>query len=187
MKSREGLKIARLLMVLSSVSPVFVLWAVRGSNGGVPNVCFVLLCVLLFLTPNLFLLCRIRIATKKKGQGPRELVVGQWDDRGDHLLVYLFTMLLPFYSADLGTLRSVVATFIALAFVVFLFWHLNLHYMNLIFAMFGYRIFMICPPNSDNPFQEKTRYSLITRRVSFLPDQRINAYRVSDTVYLEAK
>ena len=27
----EGLKIARLMMVFSSISPLFVLWAIRGS------------------------------------------------------------------------------------------------------------------------------------------------------------
>lgn len=28
---REGLKAARLLMVLSSISPLFILWAIRGN------------------------------------------------------------------------------------------------------------------------------------------------------------
>ena len=28
----EGLRVARLLMVLSSISPLFVLWAIRGSK-----------------------------------------------------------------------------------------------------------------------------------------------------------
>ena len=35
----EGLKLARLLMVLSSVSPLFVLWAIRGTTL-VPDVYF---------------------------------------------------------------------------------------------------------------------------------------------------
>jgi hypothetical protein len=30
--SREGLKVARLMMVLSSISPLFLLWAIRGSK-----------------------------------------------------------------------------------------------------------------------------------------------------------
>ena len=29
---REGLKAARLLMVLSSISPLFILWAIRGNS-----------------------------------------------------------------------------------------------------------------------------------------------------------
>ena len=28
----EGLKAARVLMVLSSISPLFILWAIRGNN-----------------------------------------------------------------------------------------------------------------------------------------------------------
>ena len=52
--------------------------------------------------------------------------------------LYLFAMLLPFYSQDLGSWRYLGASFAALAFIVFLFWHLNLHYMNLLFAALGF-------------------------------------------------
>jgi hypothetical protein len=31
--NREGLGVARMLMVLSSASPLFILWAIRGSTG----------------------------------------------------------------------------------------------------------------------------------------------------------
>ena len=31
-RDREGLKTARMLMVLSSISPLFILWAIRGSK-----------------------------------------------------------------------------------------------------------------------------------------------------------
>ena len=96
-------------------------------------------------------------------------------------------MLLPFYSEDLGTWRDLGATVAALAFIVFLFWHLNLHYMNLLFAALGYRVFTVYPPADGNPLTGKTRQALITRRVSLAPGARIVAYRVSDTVYLEAE
>jgi hypothetical protein len=33
---------------------------------------------------------------------------------------------------------------------VFLFWHLNLHYMNLLFAALGFRVFTVYPP-ADGP------------------------------------
>jgi hypothetical protein len=179
----EGLKAARLLMVLSSISPLFILWAIRG-NSLIPDGYFIAFCAVMVVVPNAFLWLRIRAARKQADK--RELVVGKADDHRDHILVYLFAMLLPFYSETLGTWRDLCATLVALTFVVFLFWHLNLHYMNLIFAARGLRVFTVYPPSDGNPLTGKTPYALITWRVSLKPGERITAYRLSDTVYLEA-
>jgi hypothetical protein len=181
---REGLKAARLLMVLSSVSPLFILWAIRGTSL-IPDRYFVGFCALMILVPNVFLWLRIRTARKQDDK--REVRVGTADDHRDHILVYLFAMLLPFYSEDLGSWRYLGASFAALAFIVFLFWHLNLHYMNLVFAALGYRVFTVYPPADGNPLTGKTRHAVITRRVSLIPGDRLVAYRLSDTVYLEAE
>ena len=181
---REGLKAARLLMVLSSISPLFILWAIRG-NSLVPDRYFIAFCALMVVVPNSFLW--LRILTARKQADKRELMVGTADDHRDHILVYLFAMLLPFYSEDLANWRFLVASFAALAFIVFLFWHLNLHYMNLVFAARGYRVFTVYPPAEGNPLTGKTRQVVITRRVSISPGDRLVAYRLSDTVYLEAE
>ncbi|MDI7269448.1 MAG: hypothetical protein QME96_15785 [Myxococcota bacterium] len=181
---REGLKAARLLMVLSSISPLFILWAIRG-NGLIPDRFFIALCGLMVVVPNVFLGLRVR--TAKKQADKRDLTVGTADDHRDHILVYLFAMLLPFYSEDLGRWRYLGASFAALAFIVFLFWHLNLHYMNLLFAVLGYRVFTVYPPADGNPLTRKTRQAVITRRVSLASGDRLVAYRLSDTVYLEAE
>lgn len=178
----EGLKAARLLMVLSSISPLFILWAIHG-NSLIPDRYFIAFCGLMVFAPNIFLGLRIR--TAKKQDDKRDLAVGTADDHRDHILVYLFAMLLPFYSEDLGRWRYLGASFAALGFIVFLFWHLNLHYMNLLFAVLGYRVFTVYPPTDGNVFTSKTRYALITRRVSLVSGDRIVAYRLSDTVYLE--
>ncbi len=179
----EGLKTARLLMVLSSVSPLFILWAIRGGNSVIGDSYFIGLCTLMVVLPNLFLWLRIRIARKQADK--RELKVDRADDHRDHILVYLFAMLLPFYSESMGTWRETTATLAALAFIVFLFYHLNLHYMNLLFAIRGFRVFTVYPPADDNPLTGRTRQALITRRVHLPPGERIVAYRLSETVYLE--
>jgi len=180
----EGLKAARLLMVLSSISPLFILWAIRG-NSLIPDRWFIGFCALMVLVPNAFLWLRLR--TAKKQADKREITVGSADDHRDHILVYLFAMLLPFYSENLGTWRDLGATVAALAFIVFLFWHLSLHYMNLLFAALGFRVFTIYPPADGNPLTSKTRQALVTRRVSLASGERIVASRLSDTVYLEAE
>jgi hypothetical protein len=181
-KHNEGLKIARLLMVLSSISPLFILWAIRG-NKLISDAYLFALCAFMVVAPNVFLW--VRIATAKRLKERRELVIGKAEDHRDHLLVYLFSMLLPFYAAELATWRDLAALLVALAFIVFLFWHLNLHYMNVLFAALGYRVFTIYPPSDANLLSGKISQVLITRRVGLSTGQHINAYRLSDTVYFE--
>jgi hypothetical protein len=169
-------------MVLSSISPLFVLWAIRG-NGLIPDRYFVAFCLLMVVVPYAFLWLRIR--TARKLQEKREIVVGTAEDHREHLLVYLFAMLLPFYATNLGTWRDLAAALAALSFIVFLFWHLNLHYMNLLFAAFGYRVFTVYPPIDDNPLTGRASLVLITRRATVGTGERLTVYRLSDTVYLE--
>jgi hypothetical protein len=178
----EGLKVARLFMVLSSISPLFILWAIRG-NSLIPDQYFLAFCAAMVIVPNAFLWLRVR--TARQLHEKREIVVGRAEDHREHLLVYLFAMLLPFYALDLRTWRDLIAALAALGFIIFLFWHLNLHYMNLLFAARGYRVFTIYPIADDNPFSGKASQVLITRRVTVSPDKGLVAYRLSDTVYLE--
>jgi hypothetical protein len=170
-------------MVLSSISPLFILWAIRG-NSLIPDAWFVGACALMVIVPNAFLWLRIAVARKQGDK--REITVGTADDHRDHILVYLFAILLPFYSEDLGNWRDLGATIAALGFIVFLFWHLNLHYMNLLFAVLGFRVFTVYPPADGNPLTGKSRYAVITRRVNLATGDRLVAYRLSNTVYLEA-
>lgn len=175
---------ARLLMVLSSVSPLFVLWAIRGT-AVVPDAYFLAFCALMIVIPNGFLW--LRILTAKKNQEKRELAIDLVEDNRQHLLVYLFAMLLPFYADTLATWRTFTAALVGLGFVVFMFWHLNLHYMNILFALFGYRVFTLYPASDGNPVSGRLNYVLITRRVSVAAGDRVTAYRISDTVYFEAR
>src|SRR2546428_8462309 len=98
-KQSEGLKVARLLMVLSSISPLFILWAIRGNNL-IPDRWLFTFCAAMVIIPYAFLYIRIR--TARNLQEKRELVVGTAEDHRDHLLVYLFAVLLPFYATSLA-------------------------------------------------------------------------------------
>ena len=74
---------------------------------------------------------------------------------------------------------------VALVFIVFLFWRLNLHYMNIFFAVFDYRVFTVSSPHDGNPHTGREPFVLITPRRHVPPGGHILAYRLSDTVYLE--
>ena len=93
-------------------------------------------------------------------------------------------MLLPFYTVALSDNREFAATAVALIFILFLFWHLNMHYMNIIFAVKGYRVFTITP-NPTDALSSKTRFVILTRRASLSEGEKIEAYRLSDTVFIE--
>ena len=94
-------------------------------------------------------------------------------------------MLLPFYATNLNSWREFAATLIAVCFVVFLFWNLNLHYMNVVFALLGYRIFTIYPLQDENPHSGGQSCVLITRRTVFSANQPLKPYRLSNTVLWE--
>ena len=181
---REGLGFARLVMVLSSLAPLFILWAIRG-NHLVPDSYFIGACVFLALLPSAFLCWRIQTAIKDNDT--RNLTAGATEDHRGHVLVYLFAMLLPLYGLEIESYRDLAAVSVALALIVCLFWRLNLHYMNIFFAFAGYQVFTISPPNDDNPYTGRESYVLITRRRGLVPGERFLAYRLSNTVYLEGR
>ncbi len=169
-------------MVLSSLSPLFVLWAIKGS-AVVPDHIFVPGCLIMAFGPTAFLQLRIWVA--KRRNDTKELVVGRSEDHRSHVLTYLFATLLPFYQDELTGFRDLMATAVALLFIVFLFWRLNLHYTNVIFALRGHRVFTVFSPNDGNPLTGIEPFVLITRRYSLLNNERLVAYRLSAAVYLE--
>jgi hypothetical protein len=180
----EGLPIARLMMVLSSISPLFILWAIRG-NTVFPEIWFLSFCGIMVIGPNLFLWRRVKTAKKRRDR--REIIAGHAEDHRDHLLVYLFAMLLPFYSMSIDGCRDFASILVAIAFIVFLFWHLNMHYMNIFWAFRNYRIFTITPANDNNPLSGKAPQVLISYRTHIEPGETIFAYRLSRSVFLEER
>jgi hypothetical protein len=98
------------------MSPLFLLWAIRG-NSFVPDKYLLTACGIMLVLPNMVLGLRIRAAMGANDK--REITVGVAEDHRDHLLVYLFSMLLPFYATELRNERDVAAVLVALAFIVF--------------------------------------------------------------------
>lgn len=178
---KESLQVVRLIMVLSSMAPLFVLWAVRGS-GLVSDKYFIPGCLAFAVVPTCLLL--LRIGTAKRKNDCQVKTIHRADDHRDHILVYLFAMLLPFYTVNLQDGREFAATVLALVFILFLFWHLNMHYMNLLFAIQGYRVFTVIPDPKDR-LGGKAPFVILTQRMTLPEGEQIEAYRLSDTVFIE--
>src|ERR1039457_2030982 len=98
----RGLPTARLLMVISSLSPLFILWAIRGAPP-ISDCYWVTACLALAIAPNGVLLWRWSAARRRNDH--RIIIIASARDQSDHLLVYLFAMLLPLYSVNLGNYR----------------------------------------------------------------------------------
>ena len=168
-------------MVVSSLAPLFVLWAIRGAPP-ISDCYWVTGCLALAIVPNLALLWRWRAA--RRSNDHRVIVIASARDQSDHLLVYLFAMLLPLYSVNLGNDRELYAVAAAFALIVFLFWHMNLHYMNIAFAALGYRVYTSEMKGRGGAAGDMV--ILLSKRTSPpAPNTSIDGLRISDTVFVE--
>ncbi len=178
---KEGMQVTRLIMVLCSMAPLFLLWAMRGSPS-MPDKYFIPICLALAIVPTLILCLRIYVA--KRNNDCQTKIIGKAEDHRDYILVYLFALLLPFYTANLKDSREFFATVLALVFILFMFWNLNMHYMNLLFAIRGYRVFTVSR-ETNNEFEGKAVFVLLTRRTFLIEGDKMETYRLSDSVFIE--
>lgn len=183
---QEGLGGVRFLLVWSSLSPVFLLWAIRGVER-VSDGMWIPTCLLLFLFPTILLWVFFNRA--KRQENNKTITICSAKDQREHLLTYLFAMLIPLFDVNLGGYRDLTAVAIALLFVIFLFWHMRLHYMNLFFAMYGYRIFTVeavsgtDPGDGDNP--RLVTYAVLSKRHNLTSGKPLTGWRLGGNVLVD--
>lgn len=173
---RETLGLTRLMLVVSGLSPLYILWMLRGMRP-IPDTYLIGGGVTLVIVSYAFLWGRICRAKRQNDR--KELTIASPTDHREHLLTYLVAVMLPLYDANLGSFREALAGLGAFLFVVFIFWHMQLHYINPVFAVLDYRIFSFEGPGSAAPLV------LITRKHSVRSLSNIRALRLSNTVYLD--
>jgi hypothetical protein len=182
----EGLEITRFILVWSSLSPVFVLWAIRGV-AAISDLYWIPVCLVLFLLPSLILWWILR--RSRNSENTKTILISSAKDQREHLLTYLFAMLIPLFDANTDEIRDLTAVSLALVFVMFLFWHMRLHYMNLFFALWGYRIFTveakIGTTETDRKRERFVTYAVISRRHFIPDDDTITGYRLGGRVLFD--
>lgn len=186
LKADEGLELTRFVLVWSSLSPVFILWAVRGVDA-IDDKYWVPICGVLFLLPTIILWLILHQA--RKVENTKTIHISSAKDQREHLLTYLFAMLIPLFDANTDGMRDLIAVSLAFIFVMFLFWHMRLHYMNLFFAMWGYRIFTVearvGTTQEDRNRDRFVTYAVISRR-HFIPENdAITGYRLGGRVLFD--
>ncbi len=175
MKKDEGLPLVKFMMLLSSMAPLFILVCIRGMDGVVDEIYLLIAVLLLLLIP--FLVIKLRIQFARKSNDVFFLDVSETKNNKEYLFTYLFTVLLPLYSVSINNMREFIAMVFAICFVIFVLWNMNLHFVNILFAFQGYRVFTIVSFDSA---------ILLTTRTNIPKDvKELKVHRLSNSVFIE--
>lgn len=171
---REPLLLLRTMLAISSLSPLFVLVAIKGSELVCP-LYLMIGCFAAIAIPVFFIY--IRISRANSNNDKVTLSISIVEDSRDHLLVYLFSVLVPLFQSNLDTYRGVALFLVVFMLVTYLFVHLRLYYTNIIFALFGYKLFSLV-------LQEGARVVLLSKKESII-ETKISALRVTNFLYID--
>lgn len=170
----------KLIFVIACMSPLFILMAIKGV-GIVPWEIYFPVFLGLSVLPNAILILRIMVAAKQNDR--KQIQVDQYTDNREHLLTYIFAMLIPIFQTSAATEADLYALLCTFIFVMYIFLHMELYYMNFFFAFFGYRVLSIKPDPASGAFS--VSHVLITKRTSFPPNQILTPLRLTDFLLFE--
>lgn len=177
MKTNDGLPLVKFMMLLSSMAPLFLLVGIRGLDAVVADKHLWIAVACLVLIP--YLALRLRMYLSIKSNDTFVLDVTDVKNNKEYLFTYLFTVLLPLYSVTISNNREFGAMMFAICFVIFVLWNMNLHFVNILFAFMGYRVFTI--ESFDSAI-------LLTTRTTIPKDlKELKVHRLSNTVFIELK
>jgi hypothetical protein len=176
-RNDEGLPVVKLMMLLSSLAPLFILIGIRGMDKLINYNLLWIIIGLILIIPFTILLLRIQAA--KKSDDKFNVNVQQSKLNKEYLFTYLFTVLLPLYSVTVTSEKELIAIFFAILFVIFVLWNLNLHFINIFFAAKGYKVYTL--PNQDSAILLSIRNNIPEDIIS------ITAHRLSNSVFIELK
>jgi len=184
MKQKEGMPFVKLMMLISSLAPLFLLIGIRGILiKNVNNELLVsskdtwIILSALIIVPYLILKLRIKASRKSKDIFLINTVDATMNK--EYLFTYLITVLLPLYSITITSMNELYAIVCAVLFVLFVFWNMNMHFLNILFAIKGYRVYTL--PMYYGSILLTTRQH-IPRNLS-----EIKAHRISNSVFIELK
>jgi hypothetical protein len=180
--AKEGFPGLRLAFVLGSFAPLFLLWAARG----LPFVSYIAgwsIAGFVVAIPHGLLAMRLSRAMKNNDVSHLKVLVCK--DQSETALAYILSMILPLVGTAMDQWKEFLSTMGMFLLVFFVAWRLNNYYINIVFAIAGYRVYTIYPPNEDDGITGRIPLVLMTRRRHLTVGQNIDAYRISNTVFLE--
>ena len=130
MKKIEGLPFVKFMMLLSGMSPLFLLIGIRGLDDFVEDKHLWITVFLLIVIP--FLVIKIRIHYALKSNDLFEINISEKKNNKEYLFTYLFTVLIPLYSVSINNCREFGSMIFAICFVIFVLWNMNFHFINIL-------------------------------------------------------
>ena len=175
MKETEGLPLVKIMMLLSSMAPLFILLGVRGLGHLITDLYLWFSIFILVFIP--YFIIRLRIHRAKKSNDSYIIDTSNCRNNREYLFTYLLTVLLPLYSVAVNNNRELYAMIIAISFVIFVLWNMNLHFINLLFAFQGFRVYTI----------ESFHTSILLSKRTTIPSElkELKVYRLSNSVFIE--
>lgn len=178
MQRKEGVPFVKFMMLVGSMAPLFLLIGLRGIDAKIisDKSLWIIIAINVVL-PFLFLYARIQSAVKSKNV--INVDISNNSNNKDYLFTYLFTVLLPMYSFTITNCRDALALVFALIVVLFVLWNMNLHFINIFFALQGYKVYTL--NNVDGAILLSTRHNLQAKT------NNLNVHRISNSVFIELK
>lgn len=183
MKHKEGLPFVKLMMLLSSMAPLFLLIGIRGIQIKEAETLLINPLTTWYVVAGLilipFFVIKLRIRSSKKSNDVFLVNTTSATMNKEYLFTYLFTVLLPLYSVSITSKNELYAVICAVFFVLFVLWNMNMHFINIFFAFSDYRVFTM-------PFQNGS--VLLTTRQNISSDlTSLKVHRISNSVFIELK
>ncbi|RZK13216.1 MAG: hypothetical protein EOO46_00295 [Flavobacterium sp.] len=178
MQQKEGLPVIKMMMLLSSMAPLFLLIGLRGIDKKIVCDEFLWIGISILVVIPLLFTC-IRIFSAKRSKDILNVDITQSSNNKDYLFTYLFTVLLPLYSFTIASDRDAFALLFALLVVIFVLWNMNLHFINFFFAMQGYKVYTL--DSVEGAILLSTRHTLPKKK------DLLSVHRLSNSVFIELK
>lgn len=174
----NGLNFFRFLLLISSVSPVFALLAIKGSNFVIEgyNVAYSLIMWSIFIISFLPLLIRYEIAKNEK----IKLTINKnVTPCIEEYSTYILSIALPLCQNDLVSEENFPFFIAMIIFVLIVFYVFNLYYLNIFFYILGYNLYKIVPNRSHS-------YVIISKKeIQEIQSKDIIAIRLTNSLFWE--
>jgi hypothetical protein len=182
---REGFWWLRFVLVLGSLSPIFIVWALRQEDL-VPFRLRLSLAIASVIIPNGLLWLRYRSAKATGLAGSfQALKVLRLTDRREHLISYLFPIVLSLLTVDVKTWNQLASFLFVLLLTGVIFWHLQLTYVNVWLALVGFRAVQVEREQTAGG-KPLLPIILLTRHRRLKENDEIRAVRITNSLFVQS-
>lgn len=172
----------RFAFVIASFSPLFILLGIKG-NKHLSDLALWSSVIFLVFLPNGLLYLRWWLI--RKSDQVIELQIMDSTDNRDSLVIYLLAVLLALYGVNPESVREWVAYALTVLFVIILFWMTNLHHLNVLFNILGYKTYTITIKVNGSNGVKSMKAVLLTKSQQPSINRSISCYRLSHDIFIE--